>query len=106
MSEGKILSLDHRKRLLLILIMAAYVQDCVMIFGDSITQGGWEEGGFGAKLAHAYSRRFDVLNRGLSGYNTDWAIPVFEKFLLNKRNRNMHPRSVRSLSGLERTTLV
>lgn len=67
-----------------------------MLFGDSITQGGWEDGGFGARLArkHAmppristilshfvdvYSRKFDVLNRGLSGYNSEWAIPVFEQ---------------------------
>jgi hypothetical protein len=26
-----------------------------------------------------YARRLDVINRGLSGYNTDWAIPVFEQ---------------------------
>lgn len=26
-----------------------------------------------------YARKLDVLNRGLSGYNTDWAIPVLEQ---------------------------
>ena len=26
-----------------------------------------------------YARKLDVLNRGLSGYNTEWAIPVFEQ---------------------------
>jgi hypothetical protein len=26
-----------------------------------------------------YARKLDVLNRGLSGYNTDWAKPVFER---------------------------
>ncbi|KAF9264736.1 SGNH hydrolase [Marasmius fiardii PR-910] len=72
--------------------MAAYVQDCVMLFGDSITQGGWEEGGFGAKLAHAYSRKLDVLNRGLSGYNTDWAIPVFEKFFAQQEEQKHAPK--------------
>ncbi|KAK7054947.1 isoamyl acetate-hydrolyzing esterase [Paramarasmius palmivorus] len=59
--------------------MAAYVQDSIMLFGDSITQGGWDEGGFGAKMTHVYARKLDVLNRGLSGYNTDWAMPLFEK---------------------------
>lgn len=24
----------------------------------------------------AYARRFDVLNRGFSGYNTEWALPI------------------------------
>ena len=26
-----------------------------------------------------YARKLDVLNRGLSGYNTEWSIPVFKK---------------------------
>lgn len=29
----------------------------------------------------AYVRKFDVINRGLSGYQTDWAIPVFEQVI-------------------------
>jgi hypothetical protein len=29
-----------------------------------------------------YARKLDVINRGLSGYNTDWAIPVFEQVSL------------------------
>lgn len=61
--------------------MAANVQDVFMLFGDSITQRGWEPGleGFGQQLSYDYARKLDVLNRGLSGYNTEWAIPVFEK---------------------------
>jgi len=26
-----------------------------------------------------YCRKLDVVNRGLSGFNTEWAIPVFEQ---------------------------
>ena len=26
-----------------------------------------------------YNRKMDVLNRGFSGYNTDWTLPVFEQ---------------------------
>ena len=26
-----------------------------------------------------YCRKLDVINRGLSGFNTEWAIPVFEQ---------------------------
>lgn len=29
--------------------------------------------------ADAYNRKMDVINRGFSGYNTDWIIPVFEQ---------------------------
>ncbi|PPQ68938.1 hypothetical protein CVT25_009032 [Psilocybe cyanescens] len=80
--------------------MAAHVQDVFMLFGDSITQGAWEpdRNGFGQRLSRmsrlylqrwtgllttqrpdVYARKLDVLNRGLSGYNTEWGIPVFEQ---------------------------
>lgn len=78
--------------------MAAKVLDGIMLFGDSITQGSWGLNGVGARLscrflshflctdgAHrsensvVYARKLDVINRGLSGYNTEWAIPVFER---------------------------
>ncbi|KAJ7098070.1 hypothetical protein B0H15DRAFT_902139 [Mycena belliarum] len=62
--------------------MAASAQDVIILFGDSITQAGWTEGGFGAHLASAfydYARKLDVLNRGLAGYNTDWAVPVLKQ---------------------------
>jgi len=50
-----------------------------MLFGDSITQGAWEPGvdGFGERLSHIYARKLDVINRGYSGYNTEWGLPVF-----------------------------
>lgn len=78
--------------------MTAYVQDAIVLFGDSITQGGWAEGGIAQRLACGsrfclafatsnvifstiddYARIFDIVNRGFSGYNTDWAIPVLEQ---------------------------
>lgn len=39
----------------------------ILLFGDSLTQRGFENGGWVGRLAHAYSRRADVINRGLSG---------------------------------------
>ena len=37
--------------------MSASVQDVFMLFGDSITQGGWEPGvnGFGQRLSRMFS---------------------------------------------------
>ncbi|KAF8232300.1 GDSL Lipase/Acylhydrolase [Tricholoma matsutake] len=69
--------------------MAANIQDVVMLFGDSITQGAWEpdRNGFGQRLSHVYARKLDVLNRGLSGYNTDWALPVLEQCLVTKKDQ-------------------
>ena len=34
--------------------MAAAVQDVIMLLGDSITQGGWEPGGFAQRLARQF----------------------------------------------------
>ncbi|RDB24244.1 Isoamyl acetate-hydrolyzing esterase 1 [Hypsizygus marmoreus] len=74
--------------------MAASIQDVIMLFGDSITQGAWGPGmnGFGQRLSHVYARKLDVLNRGLSGYNTDWAMPIFKQCIATKRNRDNLPK--------------
>ncbi|KAF9050665.1 SGNH hydrolase [Hymenopellis radicata] len=77
--------------------MAANIQDVLFCFGDSITQGAWEDGGFGKTLSHVYSRKLDVLNRGLSGYNTEWAIPVFEQCFA-KQHEQKHVPKVRILT--------
>ena len=48
-----------------------------VLFGDSITELSFAaDGGWGTRLAEHYARRADVLNRGLSGYNTRWALSV------------------------------
>ena len=46
----------------------------ILLFGDSITQGSFSVGGWGARLQDRYQRRADVINRGFSGYNTRWAL--------------------------------
>lgn len=46
----------------------------IILFGDSITQMSFSavDCGWGAWIADRYQRRADVLNRGFSGYNSDW----------------------------------
>lgn len=46
----------------------------LLLFGDSLTQRGFEGPGQGwaAGLAHTYGRRADVVNRGFSGYTSKW----------------------------------
>lgn len=46
----------------------------VVLFGDSITQEGHYESGWGVLLQKYYRRRADVLNRGYGGYNTRRAL--------------------------------
>jgi len=71
--------------------MAASVQDVFMLFGDSITQGAWEPGlnGFGQRLSYVYARKLEVLNRGLSGYNTEWGLRVFKKCIAKSDETNL-----------------
>ncbi|KAM7500726.1 hypothetical protein LguiA_025140 [Lonicera macranthoides] len=51
----------------------------IYLFGDSITEESFSDGGWGASLAHHFSRTIDVVVRGYSGYNTRWALKVMEK---------------------------
>lgn len=57
--------------------------DRIVLFGDSITQGSFDPEGFGSgsALAHVYARRLDVINRGFSGYNTEWCLPLLKRIL-------------------------
>ncbi|KAK1268684.1 GDSL esterase/lipase [Acorus gramineus] len=51
----------------------------IVLFGDSITEESFGDGGWGASLANHFCRSADVLMRGYSGYNTRWALRVAEK---------------------------
>jgi len=44
----------------------------IILVGDSLTQLSFSPYGFGSHLANVYQRRADVMNRGFSGYNTEW----------------------------------
>lgn len=77
--------------------MAANTHDVIMLFGDSITQGGWVPGGFAQRLAADYVRKLDVINRGLSGYQTNWAIPMFEK-IFAVQHQQLHVPKVQLLT--------
>lgn len=51
----------------------------VYLFGDSITEMSFEEGGWGASLTNHFCRTADVVVRGYSGYNTRWALKVIQR---------------------------
>ncbi|XP_068436328.1 isoamyl acetate-hydrolyzing esterase 1 homolog isoform X2 [Clinocottus analis] len=57
----------------------------VILFGDSITQFSFQANGWGAELSNKLARKCDVVNRGLSGYNSRWAKLVLPR-LLNVTN--------------------
>ncbi|XP_078174870.1 SGNH hydrolase-type esterase superfamily protein [Carex rostrata] len=51
----------------------------LVLFGDSITEASFSDGGWGASLAHLFARKADVILRGYSGYNTRWAVKILDK---------------------------
>ncbi|XP_038058334.1 isoamyl acetate-hydrolyzing esterase 1 homolog [Patiria miniata] len=51
----------------------------VILFGDSITQYSFSDGGWGAAVADSLRRKCDVFNRGFSGYNSSWARLILSK---------------------------
>ncbi|NXU61508.1 IAH1 esterase, partial [Horornis vulcanius] len=53
----------------------------VLLFGDSITEYSFQENGWGAYLAERLVRKCDVVNRGLSGYNTRWAKLILPRLI-------------------------
>ncbi|KAF8663345.1 hypothetical protein HU200_055961 [Digitaria exilis] len=51
----------------------------LVLFGDSITEMSFQSGGWGAALTDRFARQADVVLRGLSGYNTRWALKVLPR---------------------------
>ena len=52
-----------------------------LLLGDSQTQLGWADSGWVSQLAEKYVRRLDLINRGLSGYNTRMLLTVLPDIL-------------------------
>ncbi len=55
------------------------------LFGDSITQLSSCAGGLAQVLSESYIRRADVINRGLSGYNSRWGLEVLSQSIPSLR---------------------
>ncbi|KAL0969341.1 hypothetical protein UPYG_G00225790 [Umbra pygmaea] len=66
----------------------------VILFGDSITQFSFQPNGWGSELANKLARKCDVLNRGLSGYNSRWARVVLPRLISNDSASNNHIAAV------------
>lgn len=76
----------------------------VLLFGDSITQFSFQQGGWGASLADKLARKCDVLNRGFSGYNTRWAKIILPR-LIRKGNSLDNPVAVTVFFGANDSAL-
>lgn len=54
-------------------------------FGDSITQFGFKEKGWARQLQDWYDIKVDIINRGLSGYNTKLALQLIDEIFLDTK---------------------
>lgn len=63
--------------------ISPYKPKSIVLFGDSITQRGYQNvmNGWVSGLANEYIRKMDVVNRGFSGYNTRNCLPLFPRVL-------------------------
>ncbi|KZT26466.1 SGNH hydrolase [Neolentinus lepideus HHB14362 ss-1] len=67
-------------------------QDCIVLLGDSLTQLAFSPDGFVRRLSEDYVRKLHVINLGLGGYNSEWAIPVFEQYLPKREVQQYLPK--------------
>ncbi|XP_044274262.1 isoamyl acetate-hydrolyzing esterase 1 homolog [Varanus komodoensis] len=74
------------------------LQPRIILFGDSITEFSFQEKGWGTLLTHRLVRKCDVLNRGLSGYNSRWAKMVLPR-LINKEYNSKNTVAVTIFFG-------
>ncbi|VVB08100.1 unnamed protein product [Arabis nemorensis] len=72
----------------------------IFLFGDSITEESFSDGGWGASLADLLRRKADIMVRGYSGYNTRWALKVVERvFPAAEENGEESPAAVTVFFG-------
>uniref|UniRef100_A0A1A8FAZ4 Isoamyl acetate-hydrolyzing esterase 1 homolog n=2 Tax=Nothobranchius korthausae TaxID=1143690 RepID=A0A1A8FAZ4_9TELE len=71
----------------------------VVLFGDSITQFSFQPNGWGADIANKLARKCDVVNRGLSGYNSRWARIVLPRLIQSQNPGVSHVAAVMVFFG-------
>ncbi|KAK1170241.1 hypothetical protein AOXY_G7045 [Acipenser oxyrinchus oxyrinchus] len=66
-------------------IVKSIVWPKVILYGDSITQFSFEHFGWGSAISNKLARKCDVINRGLSEYNSEWAKIILPR-VINQEN--------------------
>eukprot|EP00775_Hariotina_reticulata_P013145 gene13145-13275_t len=62
-------------------VKPALFKPMLILVGDSITEFGFIDDGWGLQLARAYSRKADVINRGFGGYTSKMGVYLLDEFL-------------------------
>lgn len=77
----------------------------LVLFGDSITELSFASGGWGAALTDRFARQADVVLRGLSGYNTRWALKVLPRAMEGAAGAGADPAAVTVFFGANDASL-
>ncbi|PWZ41625.1 GDSL esterase/lipase [Zea mays] len=77
----------------------------LMLFGDSITELSFTSGGWGTALTDRFARQADVVLRGLSGYNTRWALKVLPRAMEGAAGVGVDPAAVTVFFGANDASL-
>ncbi|OEL14593.1 GDSL esterase/lipase [Dichanthelium oligosanthes] len=85
----------------------------LVLFGDSITEQSFESGGWGAALTDRFGRQArarsslaaDVVLRGLSGYNTRWALKVLPRAMEGAADAGADPAAITVFFGANDASL-
>ncbi|WWC91786.1 uncharacterized protein L201_006733 [Kwoniella dendrophila CBS 6074] len=64
--------------------MAKAFQDCIILFGDSLTECQDVRQALFERMSQAYARKLDVFNRGFGGFSSTTALPLFDKIFARK----------------------
>ncbi|KAG4922126.1 hypothetical protein JHK87_050793 [Glycine soja] len=64
----------------------------IVLFGSSIVQMSFDNGGWGAILANLYARKADIILRGYSGWNSRQALDVLDEVF--SKNAHVQPSLV------------
>ncbi|KAF0691572.1 Aste57867_17240 [Aphanomyces stellatus] len=86
--------------------MAKQEHPSFLLLGDSITQLACDPtlSGFHALLERDYIRRVDIVNRGLSGYNTTWTLQTLPRLLQDAYAHRVDPLLVTLFLGANDAT--
>uniref|UniRef100_A0A3Q2P2Z6 Isoamyl acetate-hydrolyzing esterase 1 homolog n=1 Tax=Fundulus heteroclitus TaxID=8078 RepID=A0A3Q2P2Z6_FUNHE len=77
----------------------------VILFGDSITQFSFQPNGWGAETANKLARKCDVVNRGLSGYNSRWGKIILPRLISSQDAAENHIAAVTIFFGANDASL-
>ncbi|WVF72891.1 hypothetical protein IAT40_007709 [Kwoniella sp. CBS 6097] len=71
--------------------MAKNLQDCIILFGDSLTERQDVPQSLHERMNRAYERKLDILNRGYGGYTSTLGVLLFDHIFARRAEAAVSP---------------